>query len=158
MIFLSLMYKSDHGHFFFFKQHGLTPLHMSCQGNHVSTSGLLIDNKAPVNAVATVRINDEVQKNVLIYLFFFLKSIRFDFFNLHLMYCKTCWLKIYYMLFFFVFVHHNNSWSKVIYSFLVTWYCKLKWVSVYDYILMDKDRVSFENRHWFKHTVMYMYM
>ena len=65
--------------FFFFKQHGLTPLHMSCQGNHVSTSGLLIDNKAPVNAVATVRINDEVQKNVLIYLFF-LKFIRFDFF------------------------------------------------------------------------------
>ena len=120
MIFLSLIYKNDHGNFFFFKQHGLTPLHMSCQGNHVSTSGLLIDNKAPVNAVATVRINDEVQKNVLIYLFFFLKSIRFDFFNLHLMHCKTCWLKIYYMLFFFVFVHHNNSWSKVIYSFLVT--------------------------------------
>ena len=76
--------------FFFFKQHGLTPLHMSCQGNHVSTSGLLIDNKAPVNAVATVRINDEVQKNVLIHLFFFLKSIRFDFFNLRLMHCKIC--------------------------------------------------------------------
>ena len=42
----------------FFFQHGLTPLHMSCQGNHSSTSVLLIDNKAPVNAVATVRTHD----------------------------------------------------------------------------------------------------
>ena len=42
-----------------FFQHGLTPLHMSCQGNHQSTSGLLIDSKAPVNAVATVRTHDQ---------------------------------------------------------------------------------------------------
>lgn len=46
---------------FFFFQHGLTPLHMSCQGNHSSTSVLLIDNKAPVNAVATVRTHDLLQ-------------------------------------------------------------------------------------------------
>ena len=46
----------------FFFQHGLTPLHMSCQGNHSSTSVLLIDNKAPVNAVATVRTHDLLQK------------------------------------------------------------------------------------------------
>ena len=45
----------------FFFQHGLTPLHMSCQGNHSSTSVLLIDNKAPVNAVATVRTRDLLQ-------------------------------------------------------------------------------------------------
>ena len=45
----------------FFFQHGLTPLHMSCQGNHSSTSVLLIDNKAPVNAVATVRKHDPLQ-------------------------------------------------------------------------------------------------
>lgn len=32
---------------------------MSCQGNHLSTSGLLIDSKAPVNAVATVRTHDQ---------------------------------------------------------------------------------------------------
>lgn len=37
-----------------YQQHGLTPLHMSCQGNHVKTSAILIDSKAPVNAVATV--------------------------------------------------------------------------------------------------------
>lgn len=30
---------------------------MSCQGNHVKTSDILIDSKAPVNAVATVSIS-----------------------------------------------------------------------------------------------------